>query len=412
MKNSFFTVLSVEDFIEELHTFSPLSSENIVLEQADGRVLAADVIAGENLPLAPRSCMDGYALRAQDVFGASEMNPAYLECVGDISIARPADFSLGDGECAAIVTGGILPQGADAVVMVEHTEPLGADTIEIRKSLAPHEHVMFAGEDTVVGQVALPSGTVVRPQEVGLLAALGVQSVSAHRVPKVGIISTGDELVSVDVAPRVGQVRDVNSYTLSCLVKRAGGVSRCYGIVLDELDSLVGVLEQALQENDTVFLSGGSSVGSRDITIEAIQRIEGATVITHGVAISPGKPLILARVGNKSIWGLPGQVASAHVVMFVLGVPFLRYLAGEALPFRQERWPSCRALLARNVPSKQGREDYVRVKLSDNGEHMVATPLHGKSGLLRTMLAADGVIRIPAGSEGGYEGTLSDVLLF
>jgi len=422
MKNGFFNVLSVAEFIERLREFSPLPVETAQGTDMDGRVLAEDVIAPEDLPLAHRSCMDGYALRARDVFGASESNPAYLESVGTVHIESPAVFPVGPGECASIVTGGILPEGADAVIMVEHTEPLGAGTVEMRKSLAPHDNVMLRGEDAAQGQVALAAGTLVRPQEAGLLAALGMESVQVHARPRVGILSTGDELVPVSHTPRVGQVRDVNSTTLACCVRRAGAVSTLYGLVEDDVDSLETALRGALEENDVVLLSGGSSVGTRDLTVAAMERLEGLEIVNHGVAISPGKPLILGRQGNKAVWGLPGQVASAQVVMFVLGAPFLRYLAGEAGAFDQSLWPARRARLGRNIASKPGREDYVRVRLraapaegagqADPAGLPVAEPVQGKSGLLKTLILSHGVIRIPSDSEGVYEGTDVDVLLF
>ena len=412
MKKDFFNVLSVNEFIQELRAFSPLTPTTVSLEEIDGHILAEDIIAPEDLPLGSRSCMDGYAIVAANVFGASESNPAYLESVGDIDIEKPADFTLNDGECAGIVTGGILPEGSDAVVMVEHTESLGAGTIEIRKSLAPAENVMLKGEDATTGTPALMKGTRMRPQEIGMMAALGIQEAQVHAAPRVGIISTGDELIPIDQQPVIGQVRDVNSYTLAACAKRAGAVPTTYGLVEDQLDALKASLEKALEENDVVFLSGGSSVGVRDLTVGAIHEIEGAELINHGVAISPGKPLILAKCGNKAIWGLPGQIASAQVVMFILGMPFLRYLQGDTAAFATSLWPSKSATLTRNVASKPGREDYVRVSLSEHDGRLLATPILGKSGLLKTMLQADGVTRIDADSEGIYEGTPVDVLFF
>ncbi|UZP65942.1 molybdopterin molybdotransferase MoeA [Desulfovibrio mangrovi] len=412
MKNGFFNVLSVTEFVDVLRTFAPLPEESVSGMTADGRVLAQDMVSPEDLPLAARSCMDGYALRAQDVFGASEMNPAYLESAGVVNIEKPASFGLCAGECASIVTGGILPEGADAVIMIEHTEELGAGTVEMRKSLAPADNVMLKGEDAEAGKVALAAGTLLRPQEVGLMAALGVTDVQVYARPRVGILSTGDELVPVTQKPEVGQVRDVNSSTLACCVARAGGVPTQYGLVKDDIASLEAALRAALEANDVVFLSGGSSVGTRDLTVAAIERIEGMQLVNHGVAISPGKPLILARCGNKAVWGLPGQVASAQVVMFILGVPFLRHLAGWRNPFDQSLWPARRAVLTRNVASKPGREDYVRVRIDVAEGEVRATPVTGKSGLLKTLILSQGVIRIPSDSEGVYEGAEVDVLLF
>ncbi len=412
MKADFFNVLSVADFVRVLRDFVPLNAEFVPFDATDGRVLAQDVISPEDLPMAPRSCMDGYAIRAQDIFGASEMNPAYLERVGTVRIEAPADFVLRGGECASIVTGGVLPEGADAVIMVEHTEDLGTGTVEMRKSLAPCDNVMLRGEDAEAGRVALYAGTLMRPQEVGLLAALGEDEVAVYKRPSIAILSTGDELVPVTRKPAVGQVRDVNSSMLACSIRRAGGIPVQYGLIKDDVDSLEAAVRKALAENDAVFLSGGSSVGTRDLTVEVMERIEGMQVVNHGVAISPGKPLILARAGNKAVWGLPGQVASAQVVMFVLGMPFVRHLAGMRNAFDQRYWPARRAVLTRNLASKPGREDYVRVSVDASGDVLRATPVLGKSGLLRTLILSQGVIRIPSDSEGVYEGAECDVLLF
>ncbi|MGJ3523187.1 molybdopterin molybdotransferase MoeA [Nitratidesulfovibrio sp. D1] len=427
----FFNVLSVEAFTDLLRAFPPLGTEPVDLHGADGRVLAADVIAAEDLPLTDRAGMDGYAVRAADLFGTTETSPAYLECDGRVDIEHPAAFAVAPGRCAAIVTGGVMPEGADAVIMVEHTHELGASTIEMRRAVAPGENVMLRGEDAMAGTPALVAGTRLRPQEVGMLAAVGVTGVRVHRTPRVVIISTGDELVPPEATPRPGQVRDVNSHTLAALVRRAGCEARCLGIVPDELDALEAALREGLRDADVVLLSGGSSVGVRDLTVAALSRIEGAELLAHGVAISPGKPTILARVegahaggeggGCRAVWGLPGQVTSAQVVMFVLGVPFLHHLSGRADAFDRSLWPARRVRLARNVASRQGREDWVRVRIeaarptggSNGGDAgpPSAVPLLGKSGLLRTLTGAHALVRIPARAEGLVAGSEHDAYL-
>lgn len=421
----FFNVLSVQAFTGLLRAFPPLAAETVDLHHADGRVLAADVIAAEDLPLTDRAGMDGYAVRAADLFGTTETSPAYLECDGRVDIEHPAAFAVAPGRCAAIVTGGVMPEGADAVVMVEHTHELGAGTIEMRRAVAPGENVMLRGEDTMAGSPALAAGTRLRPQEVGMLAAVGATAVRVHRAPRVVIISTGDELVAPQATPRPGQVRDVNSHTLAALVRRAGCEARCLGIVPDELDALEAALREGLRDADVVLLSGGSSVGVRDLTVAALSRIEGADLLAHGVAISPGKPTILARVRGengegacRAVWGLPGQVTSAQVVMFVLGVPFLHHLSGRADAFDRSLWPARRVRLARNVASRQGREDWVRVRMEsaghadvEDGVPPLAVPLLGKSGLLHTLTGAHALVRIPERAEGLVAGSEHDAYL-
>ncbi len=290
MPQDFFVVLSVAEVTRRLKTFAPLPAETAALEDPrglEGRVLATDVTARDDVPLTNRSGMDGYAVRAEDVFGASEGNPVYLARVGHIAVDRPADFSLEPGQCAAIVTGGALPDGADAVVMVEHTQELaavpadagqGETLVEIRRPVAPGTHVLRRGDDARRDRPAFRSGTPLRPQEIGLLAACGAQHVTVHARPRVGILSTGDEVIPVSADPRPGQVRDVNSHALAALCREAGAEPRPLGIVPDDLEAIAAALQEHLAEVDVMLLSGGSSVGARDFAIAALARLPGAEI--------------------------------------------------------------------------------------------------------------------------------------
>jgi len=412
VKQGFFKVISRKEFLGLLAGLPKVGLETVELDACRGRILALDLIAGEDLPLADRSCMDGYAVRAVDVFGAGESNPAYLECKGDVAVNEYPRFKVKPGHCARIPTGGCLPSGTDSVVMVEYTHELGSGTIEIRKSVAPGENVMLKAEDVARGRLALPAGTRLRTQEIGFLAALGQKELVVYEKPKVGIISTGDEVVPVDSKPTPGKVRDVNSHTVRLLSEDAGAGTTFYGIVRDDLDALTEALEKALSENHIVFLSGGSSVGTRDLTIQALDSLPGSKVLAHGVGISPGKPTILARVGDKTILGLPGQTASAQVVMLVLGQPLIRCVGGDSPALTELNRPMCRAVLARNSASKQGREDYLRVSLEQrDGGPPLAHPVLGKSGLMRTLVRGRGLVVIPETCEGLYQGQEVDVWL-
>ncbi len=428
MPKEFLHVLPVEAVVSLLLSASPLDRETVSLDALFlERVLAETLWSGEDVPAANRSGMDGYAVCAADLFGVSENNPGWLDCIGDIAIDAPPAFSLQPGQCASIVTGGYLPEGADAVVMVEHTHPLGAGVIAFRRAAAPGQYVMRKGEDAEKGGLLLPRGTVLRAQEAGLLAALGVTEIPVVRRPNVAILSTGDELVAPEETPRPGQIRDVNTTVLATMTAKMAHVE-VLGIVPDTLASLENALRRALSGRngvppDVLFLSGGSSVGVRDLTLEALHALGDAEILCHGVALSPGKPLILARCGKTFVWGLPGQIASAQVVMHVLGIPFLRHLAGYSISalaeegahghaFQQQFWPVRQAVLARNVASRQGREEYVRVRLEYEGDRVRAVPVLGLSGLMRTVLKADGLVRIPARLEGLEAGTPVDVLLF
>ncbi|WP_419780748.1 gephyrin-like molybdotransferase Glp [Maridesulfovibrio sp.] len=405
MTHEFFKIISRVEFEALLNSFAAVETETVSISDAFGLVLGEEIISPEDLPPANRSCMDGYAVNARDAFGATEGNPAYLECSATLRVDDNPGFELQPGECAGIATGGTLPDGADGVVMVEHTHDLGSGTIEIRKSAAPGENIMLKGEDVAKDAPVFQAGHKVRFQDVGLLAALGIKEVSIHRKPRVGIISTGDELVEIDAPQKVGTIRDVNSHTLRCLVNEAGAEAVNYGIVRDELDKLESTLEKAIAENDMVLLSGGSSVGMRDLTVQAIESMQDSEILAHGVAISPGKPTILGRVGKKPVLGLPGQVTSVQVVMLALVVPFIRQIMGQKDAFSGSDRFLVQAELDRNTVSKPGREDYVRMQLTARkGMLPLAKPVYGKSGLLKTMIQADGLMIIPADTEGFYAG--------
>ncbi len=419
--HGFLNVVSREAFAALLASFPPLAPEAVGLPDAPGRVLAADVAAPEDLPATARASMDGYALNARDVFGASETNPAYVDCVADLRIDWPgssggADVALQPGQAARIPTGGTLPHGADAVVMVEHTDILpgkpgagAAPTIEIRKTPAPGENVMLPGEDVARGAAALPAGRTLRAQDVGLLAALGLTSVLVGRRPRVGVLSTGDELVPPSATPRPGQIRDVNASALCALATEAGAEAVALGIVPDDLAALTAALRAALETCDALLVSGGSSLGARDHSVAAMLALPGAEILAHGIAMSPGKPTILARIGAKAVLGLPGQVTSAQVVMAVLVKPFLKHLCGDRAALSRPAPPFV-AELARNIAGRPGREDFLRIRLEARpGQPPLAHPVPGKSGLLRTLLEADGLVAVPAAAEGLYKGALCPV---
>lgn len=403
MDAQFFQVLSVREFHRLIQAFHPLRTPaRRDLAELSGTVLAEAVEAPDDLPPFSRSAMDGYAVRAADLFGASETSPGYLQVIGSIAVGEIQEKPIQSGQCMEIVTGAALPPGADAVVMVEYTESITPDEIEVRRTVAPGEHLMFQGEDCRRGDRILAPGTRIRSQELGLLAALGVREAAVHCRPEVGIISSGDELVPPERRPGPGQIRDVNALALQSGIAASGAAFRHFGIVPDELTAIQSRVQEALEACDLVLISGGSSVGRRDYTIHALQSFSDSRILAHGVSISPGKPTILASIQGKPVVGLPGQVTSVQVVFLVLVRPLIRRLAGEAETADLDRWPSLPARLARNLASRQGREDYVRVRLEpfSPGDLPLAVPVFGKSGLLKTMLQADGLVRIPAEQEG------------
>ena len=407
---AFFKVTNLEHVLEYTTSFSVVGTEFVTLTEAHQRILAEDIFSDVDLPDFTRSTMDGFAVRAASTFGASETNPAYLTVKGSVAMGEIPAFSIAPGEAARIPTGGMLPEGADSVVMIEHTGEIDDSTIEVYRTVAPGQHVIEAGEDFSKGQTILSAGQKIRPQETGLLAAFGIDMVKVYKKPVVGIISTGDEVVQVDQIPGPGQIRDTNTYTLSSLIAEAGGIPVTYGIVRDDFDALFEKCSEALAQCNMVLISGGSSVGTRDFTIEAISTLPEAEVLVHGISISPGKPTILARIGNKAFWGLPGHVVSAMVVFTVVVKPFIEHIGGFSQQYREKiKLP---ALLSRNVSSAQGRIDFIRVRLTEKDGTLWAEPVLGKSGLINTMVKADGLIEIDINTEGLDKGAEVQVILF
>lgn len=395
----FLTLQSVDRLLEWVEESVPLGAEELPLEACFGRVLAAPFTAPENLPGFARSTMDGFAVRAKDVFGASEGMPALLGCVGECPMGETPSFSINAGETARIWTGGMLPDGADAVVMLEYAREAGKNQVELTRPAAPLDNVIDADEDARQGEELLPAGCILRPQELGLLAAFGQDTVSVVRKPRVAVISSGDEVVPLTTAPKPGQVRDINSHTLAALAQAAGGEARMLGIAKDSEEALGNLICEALAWADVILVSGGSSAGQRDYTVHAFKSVAGAEILAHGVAISPGKPLIMARKGQQSLWGLPGHAASALVCAEVFIRPLLRRLLGMTA---QETWrKGLHAVLDRPISSSQGRRDYIRVRLTagDDGT-LTATPVMGKSGLITTLVDAEALIICPEDREG------------
>jgi len=399
----FFNVKNLDEVLSLTGIFSKVGTEEVPLGGAFGRVLAADVAADINLPGFSRSTMDGYAVDAAGTFGASEGNPAYLTVSGSVSMGEVPAFHVEPTGSARIATGGMLPDGTNSVVMIEHTEAIDPETIEVYKSVAPGNHVIQIGEDYPAGAVVLRRGQQVFAPQMGVLAAFGKSTVPVYRQPVVGILSTGDEIVPIDALPGMGEIRDVNTYTLSGLLHACGCLPKVFGIVRDDFGALASRCARAVERCDAVLISGGSSVGARDFTIEAVQSLAQSEILFHGISISPGKPTILARIGEKQFWGLPGHVVSAMVVMHAVVHPFLDHIRGLQPP--KKPIAPLRAVLDRNIASTQGRVDYVRVSLSELEGRTIASPILGKSGLINTMADADGLVIIDINEEGLDQGT-------
>lgn len=374
-----------------------------------GRVLAEDTHAPADLPHFARSAMDGYAVRAEDTHGATEGLPAYLKVAGEVLMGRPASVRLSLGEAALIHTGGMLPEQADAVVMVENTRSVDATMIEVVRPVAKGENVIQIGEDIAKGELLLPRRSVLRPQDIGSLLSLGVTKVSVFQKVKVALIPTGDELVPPETEPGPGQIRNTNAFALAALAAKAGAIPIVMDIARDNYESLKATAQKALELADMVVVSAGSSVSTRDLTARVIDSLGKPGVLVHGVSLRPGKPTILASVGRKPVFGLPGNPASAMITFGVFVTPAIHRLSGCRQP--PQRF-SVKARLTRNIPSAAGREDYVPVKIEERDGELHAEPIFGKSNLLFAMIQADGLAKVPLDKGGMMAGEWVEISLF
>jgi molybdopterin molybdotransferase len=390
------------------HLPAQVAFEVAPITQALGRVIAAPIIAPHALPPFVRSTVDGFAVHASDTYGASESLPAYLRLIGEVRMGGRPDFALQAAQCASIHTGGMLPDSADAVVMLEYTQGVSSGEVEILRSVAVGENVIKIGEDVSEGEIVIPAGACLRPAEIGGLAAFGITEIQVARQPRVAILSSGDEVVPLEVEPQPGQVRDVNTLALSALVAQNGGLPVAYGIFPDDFDILRENARRALTECDLMVFTAGSSASARDLTARVIDELGEPGVLVHGVSIRPGKPTILAVCQGKAVIGLPGNPVSALNIAGLFLTPALEKLLG--LKRRQPR-PVVLARLTINIASQAGREDWIPVRLTAGETGILAEPVFGKSNLIFTLVRADGMLRIPPDANGIGAGEIVEVYL-
>lgn len=364
--------------------------------EAQERVLAHDVYAPTDLPGFARSGMDGYAVRAADTQGASPEGPVRLNLVGRVRMGddRVALLPLKRGDALEISTGGALPPGADAVVIIEETARAGPRELEVFRQVNPGAEMIAPDDDLKAGELLLHAGDLLRAQDLGALLALGITEIEVIRRVRVGLISTGDELVAPEQNPRSGQVRDINSYTLRAQLLELGAHAQLYGIVPDDETRLRRAIERGLAENDLLLISGGSSVGARDLTAKILDEL--GEVLIHGLGIRPGKPTIFAMAKGIPVVGLPGNPISSMVVTEVFVGPLARALSGSKDYSR--RRPLVRARLAEAIASERGRTDFVRVRLVQQGDQQLAQPLYGHTTNIAGLSRADGLLQVPADS--------------
>ena len=397
------TVKTPGEVLDIVGNFTPVESaaDIVGLSGACGRVLAADITASEYVPGFDRSTVDGYAVIASDTFGSSDSIPAMLTLAGEVLMGAAAEAALTPGTCIIVSTGGDLPPGANAVVMVEHTEDYGDGLIGITRPAAPGNNIIFKGDDVSPGDRVLAAGTVLAPHDIGILSALGITAVNVRKRPIVGVISTGDELIPPELTPERGQVRDVNTPMLLAAVEKVEAATVNYGIIRDDEHALSNAVTRAAAECDVVLISGGSSAGMRDLTARVIET--AGTLLFHGIAMKPGKPTILGTIDGKPIWGLPGHPVAAYFVTELFVKPLIACLMGADFKRRTGV-----ATISEAIPSNHGREEYIAVVL-DGG---TARPIRGKSGLIASLAHTDGYISIPRDSEGIAKGDTVVVTYF
>ena len=390
---------ALKSAIDRFSIFIP-RSEKVKLGQVLGRYLSAPVRFKEFVPDFNRSTVDGYALRAEDIRGCSESNPGVLRLIGSIEMGKPSNLRIANMTTAQIPTGAEMPVGADAVVMIEHAEKFSEDEIAILKPVAPGSNMIFRGDDGKSGEILFPEGYRLNPADIGSLAAIGVSEVDVFIPLKVGILSTGDELVKPEEKPESGQIRDVNSPLLEAFTRQMGFEPVMHACIKDQEVLLEIALDELWNSSDCVLVSGGTSVGVRDNLARVIEK--RGQILIHGLAVKPGKPTIIADIGGKPVIGLPGNPAAAYFITRMLVKPLLLYL----LKAKAEEI-SVPAKMAVAYSSNQGREEFVLVHL----EAGKANPIPSKSGLITNVSRANGFICIPRDSEGLVEGAEVSVIL-
>ena len=412
MAQTFFKVLAPQEALRSLLAVEPVGIERVPSVRARGRVLAEDLHSAVDLPHFHRAAMDGYAVKAKDTFGASQSLPAYLKLAGIVEMGKEALQTLNTGDAIRISTGGMMPPDADAVVMVEYTDETDGGLVEIHRGVAPWQNVIQIGDDIKKGEPVFRRGRRLRAHDLGALTGVGISTIAVYKKPRVALISTGDEIVDAETEPRPGQVRNINQHSLAGLIEEVGCELKDWGVIGDDRAQLTQAIGAALEWADVVLLSGGSSMGAKDIALETILSFPDAKFVFHGISVAPGKPTIFAQACGKPILGLPGYPVSALVIFDLFGAPSLKRLGGENVTALQRFTRTARARLKTNIASQLGREDYVRVTLETEDTGLIATPLPSKSGAIFTLVKADGMVRIEMYQDGLEPGEEVDVILF
>lgn len=400
------TINEMKEIIDHAFSHLKLATEKISIDEAMERVLAADIVSTVNVPHFNRSVVDGYAVKLTDVQGASNAIPGFLRIIGEVPMGKATDLVLNQGETAYVPTGGMIPAGTEAMVMIEYTEKLGDRDLAVYCNAGANENMMLIGDDVSIGEVVLKAGHFLRPQDLGVLSALGHLQVEVYRRPRLQIISTGDEIVPPGTIPQLGEIVDINQAALSAVAKRFGTeiVSKSY--VRDDFETIKNAVDCGLKTSDMVILSGGSSMGEKDYTVKVIDSL--GEVLLHGLSIKPGKPTILGKVDDKPVVGLPGQPVSAIIIFMVMLREFMSLYYGRDL----YKYKTVQGRLMENVHAAPGRRTFQTVEITEVDGQIEVRPTHGKSGMITLLAYSDGYIEITENEEGKNRGELVEVSLF
>ncbi|TES90125.1 MAG: molybdopterin molybdotransferase MoeA [Candidatus Cloacimonadota bacterium] len=408
MKKKFFKVITREKALSLFENIPLKEKERIKTKHSLGRISGCNVVSPCDVPNFDRSTMDGYAVIAEDTFGATEETPISLTLQGEVIMGCETKERMQKGETIAIPTGGMLPQGANAVVMIERTKKTERNIL-VKKSVAPMGNVVMKGSDIKKGDKLLDVGRRIRAQDIGVLFACGITEIDVFKKPLVSIISTGDELVPSEKEPKLGEIRGINTYTLYTLTEKYGGEPVDFGIVKDSMSKLNESIKEGLSQSDIIVISGGSSVGTKDITLDCISSFDDSKILTNGLALKPGKPTILAMINNKPVLGLPGHPVSCMVIFYLIVRPLIFRMLSYKEGFEDKT--IIKAKISQNIPSVSGREEYIRVSLKDKNGEMFAEPVPGGSSIISSLSKSDGLVRIDLESEGIEKGKMVDVII-
>lgn len=387
-------------FFQNLPEIDP-QVERLNLSNALGRVLAQHILSAEFLPAFSRSTVDGYAVRFDEVENSTILHQQSFRLTGEVPMGAEPDFSLKDGEAALIHTGGMLPEGCNAVVMLENSSFNKEGFIATTKQLTVNENVIVKGEDVKPGDQLITKGSLIRVEEVAGLLALGLTEVEVFGQPKIAILSSGDEVVPPDQKLMPGQVHDINTGALAALVAKSGGIPITYPIVPDNFDQLETAVRKAFGEADVVVITAGSSASVRDVTAEVVAKLGNPGVLVHGIKIRPGKPTILAVCDGKPVIGLPGNPISALIIARLFLTPLIQKLNGLTQPLLD---PGVKGILTKSIETDVNKDEFIPVIVRQDRGIFRIDPIEFKSNLIFNLVKANGIVHVPAGRLGFANG--------